>query len=446
MSLAPAAQPMIRRKSCQKGIISLAASALPPPVHFNSLRVSNEQLAAISNKKIKRFYQDQNNMINRFLEVDRIIEALKNGITPSEYNRYINQLQVNDEENPKSIKSLSIHNNNSNVNENTPLLNNSDSITISETDDYNEKRSSLWMIHLAINLSFLANIALFATKVFLALFSGSMAILASAFESFLDIVSNAIIFFTVRIIRQKDYYTYPVGKSRMEPLGIVVFAVIITTSFSQVLMSSLQRLSDPTKASEELDLSTGALILLGVNIIIKAILWFWCATIKGSSSVEALAQDHENDVVFSIASTIFPVVGIWAKAPWLDPVGAIILSVYIIWEWMVVLLENIRRLTGQAASADDIKQLTYFIYRFSPKITAVDTVRAYYNGDRLLAEIDIILPPECPLHEAHDVGEALQDALEMMDNVERAFVHLDYNADHEVEHRRVVNDVGFGGI
>lgn len=57
MSLTPTTQPMIRRKSCQKGIISLAASALPPPVHFNSLRVSDEQLATISNKKIKRFYQ-----------------------------------------------------------------------------------------------------------------------------------------------------------------------------------------------------------------------------------------------------------------------------------------------------------------------------------------------------------------------------------------------------
>ncbi|CAO3642804.1 unnamed protein product [Cunninghamella blakesleeana] len=452
MSLSiPTSQPMSRRKSCQKGIISLAASALPPPVHFNSLRVSDEQLANISNKKIKQFYKDQNNMIDCFLEVDCIIEALKNGVTPSEYSRYMqihNSYEVNDEENPKarlSMDSKHDHNNNHNTNENTPLLASNNNSSPIETSD-NEKRTPLWLVHMAINLSFVANVALFATKVFLALFSGSMAILASAFESFLDIVSNAIIFFTVRIIRQKDYYTYPVGKSRMEPLGIVVFAVIITTSFSQVLMSSLKRLSDPTKASEELDLSMGALILLGVNIVIKAILWAWCATIKGSSSVEALAQDHENDVIFSIASTVFPVVGIWAKAPWLDPLGAIILSVYIIWEWMVVLLENIRRLTGQAASADDIKQLTYFIYRFSPKITAVDTVRAYYNGDRLLAEIDIILPPECPLHEAHDVGEALQDALEMMDNVERAFVHLDYNSDHEVEHRRVVNDVGFGGI
>lgn len=59
-------------------------------------------------------------------------------------------------------------------------------------------------------------------------------------------------------------------------------------------------------------------------------------------------------------------------------------------------------------------------------------------------EIDIILPPHIELHEAHDIGEALQNALERMENVERAFVHLDYNSNHQVEHMRVVNDIGFG--
>lgn len=77
-------------------------------------------------------------------------------------------------------------------------------------------------------------------------------------------------------------------------------------------------------------------------------------------------------------------------------------------------------------------------------IVIMHQVRAYYIGDRLLVEVDIVLPPDCPLREAHDVGEALQDALELMDNVERAFVHLDYNPIHAIEHRRVVEGVGFG--
>lgn len=36
--------------------------------------------------------------------------------------------------------------------------------------------------------------------------------------------------------------------------------------------------------------------------------------------------------------------------------------------------ENIRRLTGHAASTDDLRQLTYMAYRFSHKVVAVDTV------------------------------------------------------------------------
>lgn len=38
------------------------------------------------------------------------------------------------------------------------------------------------------------------------------------------------------------------------------------------------------------------------------------------------------------------------------------------------MIENIKRLTGQVASVDDIKQLTYMAYRFSTKIVSIETV------------------------------------------------------------------------
>lgn len=415
-------------------LMAAAQDALPPPVHFESLRISDDQLKACTNTKVKKFYEHQNTMITRFAQVDRIVETLQKGEEPLSNDNKYGTIPDGDEERGFAVVGPNVLGG-----EHEALLS---SGSRSSTPDIESSKSPMWIVHLAINLSFFANITLFVTKLILAWYSGSMALLASAFESFLDIVSNAIIFFTVRVIRQKNYYSYPVGKSRMEPLGIIVFAVVITTSFSQVLITSVEKLVNGT-APEQIDLSFTALLILGVNVVVKGILWFWCASIKGSSSVEALAYDHENDVVFTIASTLFPLVGNWMEWNWLDPVGAILLSVYIIYEWMGVLLENIRRLTGQAASADDLKELTYMAYRFSKKIVAVDTVRSYYIGDRLLVEIDIVLPPDCPLQEAHDIGEALQNALELLENVERAFVHLDYTAEHDIEHRRVVDDVGF---
>ncbi|KAG0021598.1 hypothetical protein BGZ82_011292 [Podila clonocystis] len=281
---------------------------------------------------------------------------------------------------------------------------------------------------------FIANIFLVILKVWAVLLSDSLAVLASMIDSLMDLLSGAIIWYSARLRNNTtDGHRYPVGKARMEPLGIIVFASVMVTSFMQVMLQAFERL---LAGSEEppVDLGVIILILLALNILIKTALWLWCRTMKDSASVLALAQDHLNDIVFNVFSTLFPVAGQFLGFWWLDAAGAILLSIYIISEWTGTCLHNIRRLTGQAASSADIQQLTYMAYRFSSKIQAIDTVRAYSVGEGLFVEIDIVLPPDTPLSQAHDLGESLQGALERLDSVERAFVHIDYNAVHAIEH------------
>ncbi|KAI1311550.1 hypothetical protein EDD11_003432 [Mortierella claussenii] len=308
--------------------------------------------------------------------------------------------------------------------EGTPLLN------------YKRRsRTSPRLVSLAINVSFLANIFLVVIKIWTVLLSDSLAVLASMIDSLMDLLSGAIIWYSARLrSNTSDGHRYPVGKARMEPLGIIVFAVVMVTSFLQVMLQAFERL---VEGSEEppVDLGLIILTLLALNILVKFALWVWCRTMKDSSSVQALAQDHLNDVVFNVFSTLFPVAGQFLGIWWLDAAGAVLLSIYIITEWTGTCLHNIRRLTGQAATAADIQQLTYMTYRFSNTIQVIDTVRAYSVGEGLFAEIDIVLPPDTPLSQAHDLGESLQGALERLDNVERAFVHVDYNAVHAIEHR-----------
>ncbi|KAG0286011.1 hypothetical protein BGZ96_009842 [Linnemannia gamsii] len=298
-----------------------------------------------------------------------------------------------------------------------------------------KKRTSPELVQLAINASFLANVFLVIIKIWTVLLSDSLAVLASMIDSLMDLLSGAIIWYSARLRNNtSDGHRYPVGKARMEPLGIIVFAAVMVTSFMQVMLQAFERL---VEGSEEPPVNLGfvILLLLGLNIVIKFLLWLWCRTMKDSSSVLALAQDHLNDVIFNVFSTFFPVAGQYLGWWWLDAVGAIVLSICIISEWTSTCLHNIRRLTGQAASPAEFQQLTYMAYRFSNMIQAIDTVRAYYAGDGLFVEIDIVLPPDTPLSQTHDLGESLQGALERLDNVERAFVHIDYNTVHAIEHR-----------
>lgn len=48
--------------------------------------------------------------------------------------------------------------------------------------------------------------------------------------------------------------------------------------------------------------------------------------------------------------------------------------------------------------------------------------------------MDIELPEDLPLKEAHVIGEGLQIKLEKLPEVERAFVHIDYECEHKPEH------------
>ena len=67
-------------------------------------------------------------------------------------------------------------------------------------------------------------------------------------------------------------------------------------------------------------------------------------------------------------------------------------------------------------------------------IKAIDTVRAYHSGPRIIAEVDVVIDDKETVRNAHDVAEELQIKLESLPDVERAYVHIDYETSHKPEH------------
>lgn len=52
------------------------------------------------------------------------------------------------------------------------------------------------------------------------------------------------------------------------------------------------------------------------------------------------------------------------------------------------------------------------------------------SGPDYFVEIDIVMDGSTPLYKAHDVSQQLQDRIEALPTVERAFVHVDYETTH----------------
>jgi len=181
-----------------------------------------------------------------------------------------------------------------------------------------------------------------------------------------------------------------------------------------------------------LNINTASIIGLGLTVLIKLGLAIVCYMIDNAAA-RALAQDHRNDVLSNTvaAATVFG--GKYWRAE-LDPIGGIIISVYIMFTWAKTALEQGNLLTGKSADHDLIRKLTYIAYKHDSRVVAVETVCAYTSGSGYFVELHIILPESMSLRMAHDIGEALEIKLEKLAEVERAFVHIDVNDEHIPEH------------
>jgi hypothetical protein len=159
------------------------------------------------------------------------------------------------------------------------------------------------IVKIAIYVNLAANSVLLVLKVIVTVLTSSVSVLAALVDAILDLLSTAIVWTTTQLISRNDDYLYPVGRRRLEPIGVLVFSVIMITSFVQVAFEGLGRLTG--KDHRLVVLGVPAIAIMAATVIIKGFCWMWCRFIK-NSSVQALAQDAATDVVFNTFSIFFP--------------------------------------------------------------------------------------------------------------------------------------------
>ncbi|ONI11871.1 hypothetical protein PRUPE_4G131200 [Prunus persica] len=112
-----------------------------------------------------------------------------------------------------------------------------------------------------------------------------------------------------------------------------------------------------------------------------------------------------------------------------------VIALYTMGNWAKTVMENVWSLIGKTAPAEYLAKLTYLIWNHDKEIQHIETVRAYTFGCNYFVEVDIVLPGDMSLSHAHNIGETLQEKLEVLPEVERAFVHVDFDITHRPEHK-----------
>ncbi|VDK59783.1 unnamed protein product [Anisakis simplex] len=123
----------------------------------------------------------------------------------------------------------------------------------------------------------------------------------------------------------------------------------------------------------------------------------------------------------------------WAASKfwiYLDPIGAIIVSIYIATTWYFTGKQHLAMLSGKSAEPEFINRIVKVCVEHDPRIDYIDTVYVYHFGLRFLVEVHVVMDALMTLKTAHDISESLQTNIESLEEVERAFVHCDYEFSH----------------
>jgi hypothetical protein len=107
----------------------------------------------------------------------------------------------------------------------TPLLEDEEEMPHIDYSANDGDDSNSPVVTVAIYINLVANFLLLIGKIAVIVLTSSLSVLASLVDAALDFLSTAIVWTTTKLISRQDQYAYPIGRRRLEPIGVLVFSV-----------------------------------------------------------------------------------------------------------------------------------------------------------------------------------------------------------------------------
>lgn len=286
-------------------------------------------------------------------------------------------------------------------------------------------------IRFATYISFLINVCLLMAKSIAISSSISYTIISSLVDSCLDLVAGVIISLTAANSKftAEDLKKYPIGKSRIPVVGILVFSILMACCAFYIAIQCVMSLIEREPSPPTTHTAIHVMWWIIITKFIMAIIYY----LLDHPITNTLADDHRNDVL----TNSFGLFMYWGGAHfywWMDSTGGIILSAFVIYSWVDTAIENSKMLMGLAAPDELTRKITFVAANHHPLISSVEKVTTFQVGPKYMAEVHIVLPDNLPLYITHEIGETLQLKIERIEDIERCWVHVDCTQHESQEH------------
>jgi len=268
-------------------------------------------------------------------------------------------------------------------------------------------------------------------KLVIGVLSGSVAVLASAIDSLLDMAISVFNFFAIKKSEENPNDIYQYGKGKIQAIAGVIEGTIITVSGLYIIYKAVEK----WMGGAQVALLTPSIVVMLLSLAITYFLVKYLLQIAKKTDnivIKADALHYQTDL-WSNAAVLLSLVLVWMTG-WsgIDALFGLGIGLFIIYSAYEIIRDGIEILLDRALDGDIVAKIGEAIAHH-PKSTSYHWLKTRTDGTTNFVEFHLVLSPEMRLKEAHDITDEIEAEIMALDEKKRWLItpHYDpYDDEH----------------
>lgn len=269
-------------------------------------------------------------------------------------------------------------------------------------------------------------------KMTVGIFSGSIAVLASAIDSFLDLTVSLFNYFALNNAEKDPDDKFHFGRSKIEPLAAVIEGTIVSISAFFILYEALGKFVH----NRPMDHIAESVIVMVISFVVTGLLVYFLNYVAKKTNnmvIRADALHYKTDLLSNGAILIALALISYTGEYLIDPLLGIGIAIYMIYSAIPIIKEGILMLLDAALPEEDMQKIKYII-ETEPQITAYHDLKTRESGSNIFISVHAVFNVSISLYDAHAASDRLEENLRKLfqDKKTHILIHLDPYDDSEM--------------
>lgn len=269
-------------------------------------------------------------------------------------------------------------------------------------------------------------------KMTVGILSGSIAVLASAIDSMLDLIVSLFNYFALHTAEKDPDEQFHYGRSKIEPLAAVIEGVVVSFSALFILYEALSKIAHPRDMSHMSE-SIGVMI---ASFIITAFLVAFLNYVAKKTKNMVIRADalHYKTDLFSNGAVLMALVLIsYTAEELIDPILGVGIAIYMIYSAIPIIKEGILMLLDAALEEEDLEKIKYLLEN-ETDITDYHYLQTRESGSHIFVTVHVVFNISISLYDAHLVSDKIEDKIKALfeDKKAHILIHMDPYDDSEM--------------